>query len=412
MSRTKEGVRRSLSRTAMILALGLCLAELGCMSTSGLRSDEPARPSLFGFWDRHQQPPPDPANDYYARYMHAAKARTEATAGASGDPAGRRRTDRPARSRRDAGRRRAAHRPRAPRTSRRNATSDGGADQDEDIHDHAGDARAAPVAVASSGDPARLHAFGRGPGSGPRRGLVPERTGRRPGTSPDAPRSLAPSPAEAAPAPAPRRPDPPRRPKPAAQDPRAILARSEAKLKIARHLPGQDVAGRTRRRPLAARGGGGPEHPPPAQGGPPGMGLRAQPGPRGHLLDPRRRPVALRPHAQVRHPAPHHEDGRRQPHGHAEQPALDHRGRLRHDHQEPPQVGRPDRRHEHRPGPCRLPGHRETPRPGPPQPCLHAGSRPTARPGPCSSMPVLCFRAWSSPRTPRDSSTRSTSITR
>ncbi len=54
----------------------------------------------------------------------------------------------------------------------------------------------------------------------------------------------------------------------------------------ARHLPGQDVARRASRRPLAARGGGGPEHPSPSQGGPPDMDLRTQPGPRGDLFEP------------------------------------------------------------------------------------------------------------------------------
>ncbi len=228
MSRTKEGVRRSLSRTAMILALGLCLAEMGCMGTSDLRTDEPARPWLFGFWDRHQQSPPDPANDYYARYMHAAKARTDATAGASGDPAAGEPTGPP-----EPGEMLAdgeASSSPTPRPSRRNAASNSGGDQDEDIQITLG----MPEPLPSPSHP-------------PDTLLASTRSATAPGTDRDGDRSpsgegdasgrarRAPEPrpesAEAAPAPAPRRSEPPRRPKTAAQDPRVILARSEARLK-------------------------------------------------------------------------------------------------------------------------------------------------------------------------------------
>ena len=87
MFRTKEGVRRSLSRTLWVLAPGLCIASLGCTETGGLRSVWPDRPTLLGFWDRKPQPPPDPADDYYARYMHAARERSDLLARRSRDDA-------------------------------------------------------------------------------------------------------------------------------------------------------------------------------------------------------------------------------------------------------------------------------------------------------------------------------------
>jgi Protein of unknown function (DUF1571) len=226
MSRTKEGVRQSLSRSATILALGLCLAEMGCMSTSDLRPDEPARFSLFGFWDRHQQPPPDPADDYYARYMNAAKARTEATAGASGDPAAGEPTGPPV-----AGEMMAdgeATSSPSPRPSRRNATPDGGADQDEDIHITLGMPEPLP---SPSHPPETLLASTR---SAAAQGADRDGDWSPTGSgNPQAParRAAEPRTESAGSAPARGRSDPPRRPKAAAQDPRVILARSEAKLK-------------------------------------------------------------------------------------------------------------------------------------------------------------------------------------
>ncbi len=232
MTRTKEGVRRSLSQKAMILALGLCLAELGCMSTSDLRPDETARPSWFGFWDRHQQPPPDPANDYYARYMHAARARTETTAGASGDPAtastdaGDEPTGPPVAGEMLADGE-ASSSPR-PRSSRRNASSNSGADQDEDIQITLGMPEPLP---SPSHPPDTLLASTR---SATAQGM--DRDGDwsasgQGGASGRVRRAVEPRPESTEAAPAPRRSDPPRRPKAVAQDPRVILARSEAKLK-------------------------------------------------------------------------------------------------------------------------------------------------------------------------------------
>jgi hypothetical protein len=226
MSRTKEGVRRSLSRAAMILALGLCFAELGCTSTDGLRSVWPDRPSLFGFWDRRQQPPPDPANDYYARYMHAAKAR------ASGDPAAG-----PGAEDGEAGPPVAGEllangeTPSSPasRPTRRTSTSSSGPDRDEDIHvtlgmpqplpsaSRAPDALLASTRSASSREADRDASWSQ-TGSGGAPGLDQQAEAR-------------PESAEATPSPAPRRPATPRRPRPSPEDARGILARSEAKLK-------------------------------------------------------------------------------------------------------------------------------------------------------------------------------------
>jgi hypothetical protein len=80
MFRTKEGVKRPLTRAARIVTPGLFLAAVGCADTNGLRSIWPDRPSLLGFRDHQQQPSPDPANDYYTRYMRAARERSDALA--------------------------------------------------------------------------------------------------------------------------------------------------------------------------------------------------------------------------------------------------------------------------------------------------------------------------------------------
>src|SRR5690349_14330168 len=82
---TKEGVKRPLSRAARIVTPGLFLAAVGCADTNGLRSIWSDRPSLLGFRDHQQQPSPDPANDYYTRYMRAARERSEALAKRSRD---------------------------------------------------------------------------------------------------------------------------------------------------------------------------------------------------------------------------------------------------------------------------------------------------------------------------------------
>ena len=133
MVRTKEGVRRWLSRAASILALGLCFAELGCTSTGGLKSVWPDRPALLSFWDRRQQPPPDPANDYYARYMHAARDRSQSTTGDDPDaPAARAGESGPPQPAELL----ASDEPRmspAPRRPGRSAAASGGAGGDEEI---------------------------------------------------------------------------------------------------------------------------------------------------------------------------------------------------------------------------------------------------------------------------------------
>ena len=60
----------------------------GCTGTTGLRSVGTDRPGLLGFWDRSQPPPPDPAGDYYARYMRTARDRADVMAKPPADPSG------------------------------------------------------------------------------------------------------------------------------------------------------------------------------------------------------------------------------------------------------------------------------------------------------------------------------------
>jgi Protein of unknown function (DUF1571) len=85
MFRTTEGVERTARGAIRALALGLCTAIVGCADTTGLRSVWPDRPSLLGLWNQKPQPTPDPANDYYARYMRAARERSNTTAQRSTD---------------------------------------------------------------------------------------------------------------------------------------------------------------------------------------------------------------------------------------------------------------------------------------------------------------------------------------
>jgi Protein of unknown function (DUF1571) len=234
MFRTKEGARRSLSRAAGILALGLCFAELGCTSTTGLRSVWPDRPMLLGFWDRRQPPPPDPADDYYARYMHAAKSRSAAPARDSRDAAAS-----PAAEESDgepgppaAGDPVTADETRSPSASRpprRDTASTGEPRSDETIRVTLGmpeplpsATKPADVTLASARPPSSWEAEG---GSSP----SPAGSSGEPGRVHRA--EERPESAESAPAPEPRRPATPARPKPSLQDARDILARSEAKLK-------------------------------------------------------------------------------------------------------------------------------------------------------------------------------------
>jgi hypothetical protein len=89
----KDEVRPLLRWVASGLALGLSLAELGCTAVTGLRSAATDRLPLLDFWDRSPRPAPDPADDYYAQYMHAAKDRADALAKRSADTNGRIRND-------------------------------------------------------------------------------------------------------------------------------------------------------------------------------------------------------------------------------------------------------------------------------------------------------------------------------
>ncbi len=91
MFRAKDGVYPLLSRMAVCLALAFSAIGAGCTGTTGLRSVGTDRPGLLSFWDRSQPPPPDPAGDYYARYMRTARDRTDGMAkqpADSSDPAG------------------------------------------------------------------------------------------------------------------------------------------------------------------------------------------------------------------------------------------------------------------------------------------------------------------------------------
>ncbi len=86
MSRAKDDVHSLFPRMAACLTLALGVMELGCSSVSGLRSVGTDRPSLLGFWDRPETPPPDPAADYYARYMRSAHDRADAMSKRSSSP--------------------------------------------------------------------------------------------------------------------------------------------------------------------------------------------------------------------------------------------------------------------------------------------------------------------------------------
>ncbi|MGP0064514.1 MAG: DUF1571 domain-containing protein [Isosphaeraceae bacterium] len=80
MFRTKDGVHLLLWRMAACLTMALSLMELGCSGMTGFRSVGTDRPGLLGFWERPETAPPDPAGDYYARYMRSARDRADAMA--------------------------------------------------------------------------------------------------------------------------------------------------------------------------------------------------------------------------------------------------------------------------------------------------------------------------------------------
>jgi hypothetical protein len=232
MFRTKEGVERPLAHAARILAPSLCLAVAGCADANGLRSVWPDRPSLLGFRDRHPQPSPDPANDYYARYMHAARERADALAKRSRDE-----DIAPSREEDPSGppgpvETLAAQETEATPASRppqRGTGSSGRPARDETIRVTLGTPE--PLPVTPSPADATL-ASARGPSS-PQDDRETSRTptARSPAPTLDRQAEDLPESAVAASAPAPKRPETPAsRATPSSKDVRAILARSEAKL--------------------------------------------------------------------------------------------------------------------------------------------------------------------------------------
>ncbi len=244
MLTTREGVGRSTSIAASLLALGACLAVSGCTGATGFRSIWPERPSLLGLRDRHPARTPDPADDYYARYMHLAR-RKAGNPAAESDQAG---PPAPPDEMLAAGdRRRSSGSPSRTKGSRASAE---GPESDDEIQVTLGmpeplpspapllapDTRLAstrsfaePAAsdpAADSGPPmpppAPRHEAGerlarRGPNE------QPERLAQR--SSSERPRRV-----KSAGSPRPRRAEPSARPKPAAPDPRTLLAQSEARL--------------------------------------------------------------------------------------------------------------------------------------------------------------------------------------
>lgn len=195
MFSTKESVGRSMA----LVGLALCAAALaGCADAGGLRSAWSDRPSLLGFRDRKPKPAPDPANDSYARSMHAAR-----------DPSGQ-----PSRSPRDASadliRERDGDGPPAPDDER--LADSGEPDADESIRVTLGTPVPLPTASQRAPDPARS--------------VRSRPAEERPAEIAAAPRpTTRPAPAR----PAPARPAP-AQPKPQGEDARALVARSEAKL--------------------------------------------------------------------------------------------------------------------------------------------------------------------------------------
>jgi hypothetical protein len=233
MFRTKEGVDRPLIRAAKVLAPGLCMATLGCADSTGLRSVWPDRPSLLGLWDRKPQPPPDPADDYYARYMHAARERSDALAKRSRDDAAV-----PSRAEVETGPpgpsderlARETTAPSASGPSRRGPGPSGPSVRDETIRVTLGTPEPLPTlrrpvdaTLVASRDPSPQEAD---PG--------PSRSPAVRSATPRGTRDVedSPEPAVAASGPAPSRPTKHRsRPSPSSVDPRAILAQCEDKLR-------------------------------------------------------------------------------------------------------------------------------------------------------------------------------------
>ncbi len=304
MFRAKEGAHPLLPRILACLGLALSSMEFGCSTTTGLRSVGTDRPGWLAFWDRSQPPSPDPAADYYARYMHAAKDRADSLAKRSADSPGRvpEESETPSDPQDDE---RLASRERTATGSELRRTTDPVGD--EAIHVTLGPPEPLPALAGTRDTDLAWTA------SSPQ--------GDRPGEQP---------PGEADPAPAPRRARPPvarrddardvmetrsaptpKRPaRPSSRDAGAILARSEAKMRSlktyqvkitrvervgGRLQPEEQILLSIRRDPKAVR-------------------LEWTDGPNqgreviySTRLDDA---LAVRPHAEVGDPPPHHEDPR------------------------------------------------------------------------------------------------------
>jgi Protein of unknown function (DUF1571) len=230
MFRTKEGVKWPLSRAARIVTPGLFLAAVGCADTNGLRSIWSDRPSLLGFRDHQQQPSPDPANDYYTRYMRAARERSDALAKRSRDEDTSHEQDRsepPGPD--DTLVAQGTEAPPASRPDRRSSGPSGRPTRDETIRVTLGNPEPLPV---MPGPADATLASAPSPSRDTDRGTSRISTGRIPAPTPDRQAEEHPQSVMVATTPAPRRPAPqPSRSGPSSKEARAILARSEAKLR-------------------------------------------------------------------------------------------------------------------------------------------------------------------------------------
>ena len=95
MFRTKEGIRRSLSRTLRVLVPGLCIASLGCADTGGLRSVWPDRPIVAGLLGPEAATPARPGRRLL-RPIHARRQGTVRPPGEAHPATTRTRPDRAA----------------------------------------------------------------------------------------------------------------------------------------------------------------------------------------------------------------------------------------------------------------------------------------------------------------------------
>lgn len=243
MLTTREGNGRSSSVAVGLLALGVCFAVPGCAESTGFRSLWPDRPSLLGWRDRHPKPTPDPADDYYARYMHLAgrkAASPSAASGQDGPPA-------PPEMLAAGDRRPPASPSRAKARARGTRAPSGASDSDDEVQVTLGMPEPMPSPAPLLAPDTRL-ASTRSlperaasevntdseppmpppePSPSPRRETGGERLAQRgPGERPDRPARV-----ESAGSPRPRQADTAAPASTAAPDPRSLLAQSEARLR-------------------------------------------------------------------------------------------------------------------------------------------------------------------------------------